>query len=150
MIFSGDKLLGGPQAGVIVGDRSFVDACARHPLARALRPGVTVVAALHDTLLAYARNEALSIPFWRMATLPLDALEQRAAAIVSHVGDRRVTARPMSGVPGGGTLPDRVIPSYGIAVNGEWAGALRAGDPPIVARTDDGYTLLDPPKGDAP
>jgi L-seryl-tRNA(Ser) seleniumtransferase len=143
VIFSGDKLLGGPQAGILVGQQSFVDACARHPLARALRPGATVVAALQNTLLAYGRNEARSIPFWRMATVPVDDLRVRANRAVELIGDLRVTAAPMDSVPGGGTLPDRVIPSFGLSVRGQWAEPLRAGDLPVIARTGDGATLLD-------
>ena len=143
VIFSGDKLLGGPQAGIIVGTAAFVDACARHPLARALRPGATVVAALQETLLAYARNDAVSIPFWRMAATPVAALETRARWIAGLVADDRVATLSMDAVAGGGTLPDRVIASFGIGVRGQWAEDLRANDPPIIARTEAGTTLLD-------
>src|SRR5204863_316724 len=70
--FSGDKLLGGPQAGIIAGRRDLVDQCARHPLARALRPGGLVLAALQDTALAYLRRDAgRTVPFWAMATIPV-------------------------------------------------------------------------------
>ncbi|MBV9039874.1 MAG: L-seryl-tRNA(Sec) selenium transferase, partial [Acidimicrobiia bacterium] len=67
--FSGDKLLGGPQAGVVAGRADLVEACAAHPLARALRPGALVLSALQETALAYLRRDGDAIPFWRMATL---------------------------------------------------------------------------------
>ena len=143
VIFSADKLLGGPQAGIIVGSKTYVDRCATHPLARALRPGSLVIAALQETLLAYARNDARSIPFWRMATTPVSGLQDRAERIVGRVGKASVHAAPMDSVPGGGTLPDRVIPSYGLMVRGEQAEALRTGEPPIVCRTENGYTMID-------
>lgn len=143
VIFSGDKLLGGPQAGIIVGTKALVDACARHPLARALRPGAAVVGSLQETLLAYTRNDAQSIPFWKMATTPVDLLMARAHTITEQIHDPRVTPRAMDAVPGGGTLPDRVIPSYGLAAQGQWADALRNSDTPIVGRNEAGTTLLD-------
>ena len=144
VIFSGDKLLGGPQAGIIVGSRALVDRCAAHPLARALRPGSLVIGALQDTLLAYARNDARSIPFWNMATIPVSELRNRAERIAEKV--RRpelVRAVSMDSVPGGGTLPDRTIASFGVAVSGEHAEAFRGGRPPIVCRTEGGSTMLD-------
>src|SRR5207253_5663872 len=80
--FSGDKLLGGPQAGVIAGRADLVARCARHPLARALRPGGLVLGALQDVALAYLRRDAGdTVPFWRMATVPVDALRSRATAL---------------------------------------------------------------------
>jgi L-seryl-tRNA(Ser) seleniumtransferase len=97
--FSGDKLLGGPQAGIVAGRRDLVDRCARHPLARALRPGGLVLAALHDTALAYLRRQGDCIPFWVMATTPVDELWRRAVAI--GVGAPSLC----QSVPGGGSLP---------------------------------------------
>jgi L-seryl-tRNA(Ser) seleniumtransferase len=135
--FSGDKLLGGPQAGVIAGRADLVAACARHPLARALRPGGLVLAALQATVLAYLDRDGASIPLWRMATLPVDGLRARASAL--GVGE------PVScaSVPGGGTLPGVEIPSAGVAVGGDHAAALRARQPPIIARVADGRTVCD-------
>jgi L-seryl-tRNA(Ser) seleniumtransferase len=135
--FSGDKLLGGPQAGVIAGRRDLVERCARHPLARALRPGGLVLEALHATALAYLRRDAAAIPFWAMATVPVDRLLVRAAAL--GVG----TPVECRSVPGGGSIPGVSIPSAGVRVDGDHTAVLRAGNPPIVARVHEGGTVLD-------
>jgi L-seryl-tRNA(Ser) seleniumtransferase len=135
--FSCDKLLGGPQAGVIAGRADLVAACARHPLARALRPGGLVVAALADTALAYLRRDGDAIPFWRMATAPVEGLRRRAAALgVGRVVD-------CASVTGGGTLPGVELPSAGVALDGDHSARLRAADPPVVARVADGSTVCD-------
>jgi L-seryl-tRNA(Ser) seleniumtransferase len=135
--FSGDKLLGGPQAGVIAGRADLVAACAAHPLARALRPGSLILHALQDLALAYLRRDGDAIPFWRMATLTVDDLRYRAAAIAPDL-----VADTMA-VPGGGTLPGVEIPSVGLRLPGDHAAALRAGTPPVIARVADQTTLLD-------
>src|SRR5204862_2249261 len=97
--FSGDKLLGGPQAGIIAGRRELVDRCARHPLARALRPGGLVLAALQDTALAYLRRDAgTTIPFWAMATVPVEELRARAAVVCAI--DPTADVVPCLSVPG--------------------------------------------------
>ncbi len=83
--FSGDKLLGGPQAGVLAGRADMVTACARHPLARALRPGAMVLGALQQVLLAYARGDGTAIPLWRMATVDEHVLQARAEQVVAAV-----------------------------------------------------------------
>jgi L-seryl-tRNA(Ser) seleniumtransferase len=143
VLFSGDKLLGGPQAGIIAGSAALVERCARHPMARALRPGSLVLSALQDTLLRYARNEARSLPFWDMALRPVASLSARAAAIVTAVDDPRCTGVSMFSVPGGGTLPDRTIPSFGVCLNGAYGAALRRFELPIAARAEHGQTLCD-------
>src|SRR5581483_9170810 len=135
--FSGDKLLGGPQAGVIAGRRDLVDRCARHPLARALRPGALVLGALQETALAYLRRDGQAIPFWRMASVSVEELRARAAAMV--LGE----VVSCQSVPGGGSLPGLTIPSAGVAVGGDHTAALRAHDPPVVARVEDGRTVCD-------
>ena len=142
--FSGDKLLGGPQAGIIAGDKALVDACARHPLARALRPGGLVLGALQDLALAYMRRDWEAIPFWRMATVPNADLTARAQAIIASAGVGMVI--DTMAVPGGGTLPTVEIPSIGIAIPGDHREALRnapAGETPIMARVVDDTTILD-------
>ena len=135
--FSGDKLLGGPQAGIIAGDADLVARCARHPLARALRPGGLVLAALQDTALAYLRRDGAAIPFWRMATVPVEAVRRRAADLEAG------PVLALDAVPGGGTLPGVTIPSAGVARDGDHRAALLDADPPVVARVEDGRTLVD-------
>lgn len=138
--FSGDKLLGGPQAGIIAGRADLVAACARHPLARALRPGGLVLSSLQDLALAYLRRDVDAVPFWRMAALSNKQLRQRAEAL--DVGD----VCDLEAVPGGGTLPGVTIPSVGISLAGDHGAALRNGADgraPIMARVADGATLLD-------
>jgi L-seryl-tRNA(Ser) seleniumtransferase len=141
VVFSGDKLLGGPQAGILAGRADLVEACARHPLARALRPGGLVLAALQDTLLAYLRRDGEAIAFWRQATIPVDELARRAERIVADAG--RGESRPSEAVPGGGTLPGRRIPSRAVVVPGDRLEALRDRERPVIARVADGETWLD-------
>ena len=135
--FSGDKLFGGPQAGVIAGQKLLVETCARHPLARALRPGQMVLGALQETALAYLRRDGMAIPFWRMASVPVEELRARAASMIAG----EVVA--CESVPGGGTVPGLTIPSAGVALDGDHAARLRAFDPPVIARVVDGRTVLD-------
>ena len=135
--FSGDKLLGGPQAGILAGRREIIESCGRHPLARALRPGALVLQALQATALAYLRRDANAIPFWAMATVPPDALRARA----EELGVGSVVA--CASVPGGGSVPGLEIPSFGVAIEGDHTAALRALDPPVVARVSEGATVCD-------
>ena len=135
--FSGDKLMGGPQAGIIAGRADLVETCAAHPLARALRPGSLVLHSLQDLALAYLRRDGDAIPFWRMATLTVDRLRERATTIAPDL-----VADTMA-VPGGGTLPGVEIPSVGLRLDGDRTAELRAGTPPVVARVADQATLLD-------
>ena len=139
--FSGDKLFGGPQAGIIAGQADLVGQCARHPLARALRPGSLVLNALQQVALAYLRRDGQAIEFWRMASLATAELEGRAGAVVAESGVGAVAS--MASVPGGGTLPGTEIDSCGVVLDGDRASALRAGNPPIIARVSDHRTWLD-------
>lgn len=135
--FSGDKLLGGPQAGLVVGRADLVRRCERHPLARALRPGGLVLSALQATMLAYLGRDGGAIPFWQAATTSVDALRRRAAALGAGV------VVDTEALPGGGTLPGVTIPSAGVALDGDRRAELRAADPPIIARVHEGRTVLD-------
>ncbi len=135
--FSGDKLLGGPQAGVIAGDAELIARCSRHPLYRALRPGQLVLSALQDVFLAYLRRDPAAIPFWAMASLTADELLERARAL--GVGE---PVRCES-VAGGGSLPGLTIPSAGVAIDGDRTAALRHGAVPVIARVHAGRTVLD-------
>ncbi len=140
--FSGDKLLAGPQAGVIAGRADLIDACAAHPLYRVARPGGLVLAALQDVALAYLDRRAHELPFWRMATASVTGLRERAGTIASSVEE--ATAVTCASVAGGGALPGVEIPSWGLALPGDHRDALRANQPrPIVARVRQGETLLD-------
>jgi L-seryl-tRNA(Ser) seleniumtransferase len=141
VMFSGDKLLGGPQAGILAGTPDVIGRCASHPLYRALRPGALVLEALQATALAYLHREATAIPFWQMASRSTGDLRQRAEAIASTAGigeavDCQATA-------GGGSSPGLVIPSAGVAVRGDHTAALRRWDPPVIARVQEGSTVLD-------
>ena len=139
--FSGDKLFGGPQAGIIAGQADLVSQCARHPLARALRPGSLVLSALQQVALAYLRRDGQAIDFWRMASLATADLEGRAQVVVAESGVGEVAQ--MASVPGGGTLPGTEVDSCGVVLDGDHTTALRAGTPPIIARVSDGRTWLD-------
>jgi L-seryl-tRNA(Ser) seleniumtransferase len=140
--FSGDKLLGGPQAGVIAGRADLVAACAAHPLYRVTRPGGLILAALQDVALAYLDRRAHLLPFWRMATVPVAALRERAETLASQLA--RGAAVACASVAGGGALPGVDIPSWGVAVPGDHRRALRASTPrPIVARTHNQETVVD-------
>jgi L-seryl-tRNA(Ser) seleniumtransferase len=136
--FSGDKLLGGPQAGIIAGRRDLVEQCTRHPLARALRPGGAILGALQDVALAYLRRDAgVTLPLWQMATVPVGELQRRAKAL--SVGE--VVA--CDAVMGGGTLPSATIPSVGVAIEGDITAALRRASPPVIARVKADQTICD-------
>jgi L-seryl-tRNA(Ser) seleniumtransferase len=140
--FSGDKLFAGPQAGIIAGRADLVAACARHPLARALRPGTHVLLALQSVALAYLHKRAHDeLPFWRMATVSVNELSVRATQLVADSGCGTVVAT--EAVPGAGSAPGAVIPSVGVVVPGDHLTTLRAAPTPIVARSHGGDTLLD-------
>ena len=140
--FSGDKLFGGPQAGIIAGQGDLVAKCVQHPLARALRPGAHVLAAMQRTTLAYLnKTAATEIPFWAMVTATVDDLQSRAGKIVATAGVGDVES--MQSLPGAGSAPGATIPSIGIRIAGDHLALLRSCEPPIVARTRDGATLLD-------
>lgn len=141
VVFSGDKLFGGPQAGIIAGRSDLVSQCARHPLARALRPGSLVLNALQQVALAYLRRDGQAIEFWRMASLTTDELEHRAHAVMVESGAGEVAE--MASVPGGGTLPGTEIDSLGVVLDGDHSAPLRAGSPPIIVRVNDHRTWLD-------
>jgi L-seryl-tRNA(Ser) seleniumtransferase len=140
--FSGDKLLGGPQAGIIAGRRELIAACAAHPLARALRCGGHVLTALQHVALAYqARTVATDIPFWRMVAQPVAALRERAEKIAATTGVGTVTET--HAVPGAGSAPGVTIPSCGLVLTGDHLAALRAHSTPVVARVREARTYLD-------
>ena len=140
-VFSGDKLLGGPQAGIICGRADLIERCARHPLARALRPGGHVLTALQEVAMAYLRRDGQSIPFWAMATRDIADLQARAEQVAAEAS--KGEAAEMHSVPGGGTLPGVEIPSAGIVLEGDQAQQLRRHSPSVIARVADSRTFLD-------
>ena len=152
--FSGDKLLGGPQAGIIAGKRELVDSAARHPLARAMRIDKLSMAALAATLTNYIHGDALTaIPIWRMIAAPADALKARANAWTRKLGcPPSVSVAPTQSTIGGGSLPGETLPSWAIAIdcsalNGgaeEFAKRLRQAEPPVIGRIESERVLLDP------
>jgi len=150
VLFSGDKLLGGPQAGVIVGRADLVAQLRRHPLARAVRMDKASIAGLTATLHHYLRGEALTkVPVWRMIATPLSEIERRARRWARAIGQggRVLDGRSMIG---GGSLPEESLPTRLLAIPGEGgyiaelALRLRMGDPPVIARIERDSLLLDP------
>ena len=141
--FSGDKLLGGPQAGVIAGRADLVATVARHPLARAVRADKMALAALQSVAFAYLANDGDAIPLWRMAATPVSALRERAEAVAAAVPGAKVV--DTEAVAGGGSLPGLTIPSCGVSIEVSDAdaalGALRSVG--IVARVDAGAVICD-------
>jgi L-seryl-tRNA(Ser) seleniumtransferase len=149
--FSGDKLVGGPQAGIIVGVKQYVDRLKKHPLARAVRIDKTRLAALAVTLLHYLKEEATAkIPVWRMIAAPLEEIERRAAPWVEAL-DGAVEVVPGETMVGGGSLPGGALPTKLVAVgrSGRYSAKtlgerLRRRDVPVIGRIDKDLLLLDP------
>lgn len=141
VVFSGDKLLGGPQAGIIAGDADLVAKCAQHPLARALRPGGLVLASLQELAMAYLRRDGDAIPFWRMASVPVAELARRAEQLRDATGKGDVV--DTMSVPGGGTLPSVEFASAGLSFAGNFRDAFREADVPVIARVVEKTTILD-------
>ncbi|MEO5974452.1 MAG: L-seryl-tRNA(Sec) selenium transferase [Ilumatobacteraceae bacterium] len=140
--FSGDKLFGGPQCGIIVGRADLIATCAKHPLARALRPGALTISSLHQIALSYLQKTVCEdVPFWKMATVPLSELDRRAEQIVATAQRGRVV--DCLALSGAGSTPGSTIPSRGISIAGDYLAELRAHQPPIIARVADQQTLID-------
>lgn len=140
--FSGDKLLGGPQAGVLLGRAELVGRCARQPLARALRPGGLVLGALQATLLAYLDRDPARIPLWRMATTELPELQARADRLVGQVGPPAQVVASTS-TTGAGSLPGGRIASVAVGLPGDHRRSLRRHHPPVIATAAGGQTRCD-------
>jgi len=148
---SGDKLLGGPQAGIIVGRGDLVARLKRHPLTRALRVDKTTLAGLQATLLHYLKGEAQEkIPIWRMIATPLEAIQERAEAWAERLREAGAAASVVDGrsAVGGGSLPGETLPTKLVAIEAdspdELARRLRLGDPPVIGRIEGDRLLLDP------
>jgi L-seryl-tRNA(Ser) seleniumtransferase len=152
--FSGDKLLGGPQAGVIVGKKSLVDKLKKHALARAVRIDKIRLAGLIATLIHYLKDEALNkIPVWRMISSPLGEIEKRAE-LWAQALDGLAQVVDGESMIGGGSLPGGALPTRLVALGGGdrkdkylaqvLAERLRRHDPPVVGRISENLLLLDP------
>ena len=147
--FSGDKLLGGPQAGLMVGERDAIAACRRHPLARAVRIDKLSLAALEATLRVYRdpAHARRAIPVLAMLDIDPSTLDARARRLADATGGTVVAATARAG---GGALPLLELHGPAVALDpgpagaDAFAAALRAGDPPLVGRIQDGRLLLDP------
>lgn len=143
VLFSGDKLFGGPQAGLAVGDAGLIGAMAHHPLARAVRVDGPSLAAIEATLELYASGRGHEIPFWQMASLPYGEVETRARAVADSAGADVVDGLS---IPGAGSVPGRGIRSPLIRVEGGadrcWRDLLAA-VPPILGRREEGALVLD-------
>jgi L-seryl-tRNA(Ser) seleniumtransferase len=145
--FSGDKLLGGPQAGIIVGRKDLIDKVKKHPLARAVRADKTCLAGITATLLHYLKDEAeREIPIWRMMSLTLEQIKVRAETWRDALGQGEVS--PSESTVGGGSLPDECISTYEFPLTQNspqtFIKNLRGSRPPIIARVENDTILFDP------
>jgi L-seryl-tRNA(Ser) seleniumtransferase len=151
--YSGDKLLGGPQAGLLSGRSEAIARIRKNPLFRALRVDKLTYAALEATLLAYVRGDHDSIPALRMLRLSAAEIGQRAEAVAAELRQRapklHVEIVDGESITGGGAAPGAGLPTRLLAVTSddnsadELAAALRRSDPPIVARVEEGRLVLD-------
>ena len=149
--FSGDKLLGGPQAGVIAGRSDLLQRISRHPLLRALRVDKMTLAGLEATLRAHLEGRAEDLPLWSLALTPDDELRARAERIAAQVmsDDLKVETVPLASVAGGGSLPGEELGSWGVALThadrsvDEMQRLLRASSPPVIGRIEDERLLID-------
>ena len=148
--FSGDKLLGGPQAGIAVGRAERIAALRTHPLMRALRPDKVTIAALLATLETYRDGTALKeLPVWRMIAATPRTIGARARALAATLAAAGIPAEPIDvrSTVGGGSLPEETQPSAAVAIGGApatgLARALRSADPPVIARIVDERVALD-------
>jgi L-seryl-tRNA(Ser) seleniumtransferase len=143
--FSGDKLVGGPQAGIIAGRSNLVERLRKDPLARAMRPDKVILAALAATLRLYRAGVAQAeIPVWRQVCTPVAALAERARRLAKRTGSR---AASTESTIGGGSLPGQSLGSWAVVIEGSkpqrTLDALRAGDPRVIGRIVDDAVVLD-------
>lgn len=152
---SGDKLLGGPQAGLILGKSALIEKLKKHPLIRALRVDKFTLAALQATLLAYLENKATSeIPVWRMIAADNRSLARRAhqwrraLRSLPHLSNSPMAVVDSASTVGGGSLPGQILPTKALAISppsvDALASQLRLANPPVVARIENNQLLLDP------
>jgi L-seryl-tRNA(Ser) seleniumtransferase len=145
--FSGDKLLGGPQAGIIIGKAELISKIKKHPLARAVRADKTCLGGIAATLIHYLKDEAeQEIPVWKMIGMPLEEVKRRAENWARDL--RTGTVIKSEATVGGGSLPGETMPSYVLALTvkspDQLLKKLREQNPPIIARIENDKTLFDP------
>ncbi|MEE9386858.1 MAG: L-seryl-tRNA(Sec) selenium transferase [Nannocystaceae bacterium] len=145
---SGDKLLCGPQAGILAGETELVHRCRRHPMARALRPDKTTLAALHATLACHAAaGDVPDLPLHRMNAVSVEELRARAAKLVGQLGWSTERIVDTVGTIGGGSLPGDTVPSIGVVVAtqrpNQVAKRLRNGELPVVGRVQEDALVVD-------
>ena len=145
--FSGDKLLGGPQAGIIVGKKALIDKIKKHPLARAVRADKGCLAGISATLLHYLKDDAeREIPIWKMMSLTLKQVKGRAEAWKNELGQGNVVEGEST--VGGGSLPGESFKTWLLSLEvkspDKFLKKLRQQHPPIIARTENNKILLDP------
>lgn len=150
VVFSGDKLLGGPQAGILVGTRAVIEACRKDPIARAVRADKLTLAALEATLRLYREPERArqEIPVLRMLTRGLNEVKQEAETLAKGVG-KEASLVPGESEVGGGSFPGITLKTWLVQIESrhsadELAGRLRSGPTPVIARISDGHVVLDP------
>jgi L-seryl-tRNA(Ser) seleniumtransferase len=145
--FSGDKLLGGPQAGIIVGSKELLAKMKRHPLARAMRPDKLCLAALVATLYHYLKDEAeRRIPIWQMIVTTPEQIQARAGHWCEVIGTGHVI--PGLSTVGGGSLPEETLPTFLLALDvrqpNRFLSRLRQMNPPVIARVENDRIVFDP------
>src|SRR5437016_9350339 len=146
--FSGDKLLGGPQAGIIAGKKLYVEKIRQNPLFRALRVDKLTISVLEFVLRAYLYGKTEEIPVWRMLQASAAELKHRAESFAGRVGEK---AKPLElkSVVGGGSAPETYLPSWGVALDfpgisdAELERRLRNSEPPVIVRLEEGRVVLD-------
>lgn len=148
--FSGDKLFGGPQAGILVGKKEIVERLKKHPLYRALRVDKIIFAAIEVLARQYLTKATDKIPVWQMITLPIDTLQKRAQVLAKELTGDKITVRVVEcrSTVGGGSLPGETIPSSGLEFESEVspheiAAVFRGQSPPVIGRIENDRFLID-------
>jgi len=151
--YSGDKLLGGPQAGILSGTPAAIAQVRANPLFRALRIDKLIYSILESTLLAYVRQQYEAIPALRLMSITREELFGRAEVLAARLREScrqlQIEVVPCSSLVGGGAAPGRDLPSYGVTIAAKKTGAdellsrMRDNDPPVVARVEEDRVLLD-------
>jgi L-seryl-tRNA(Ser) seleniumtransferase len=149
VMFSGDKLLGGPQAGIIVGKRRYIDGIERHPLMRAMRVDKITLAGLGATLQAHQAQSQSELPIWAALQTSVEELRRRAEAVAGQVRGLDAAVVESTAYAGGGSVPTQAVVSVAVTLrsdeltDNELARRLRMGDPPVVSRVHQGAVWLD-------